>query len=63
VLGNGQVLDVLRDYRGGEGKVLRTAHKAACGTFGTTLGPGSDGYHENHLHFDTARYRSGTYCR
>ena len=63
VLGNGQVLDVLRDYRRGEGKLLRAAHKAACGPFGTTLGPGSDGYHENHLHFDTARYRSGAYCR
>jgi hypothetical protein len=63
VLANGQVLDVLRDYRRDAGKVLRVAHKAACGVFGTTLGPGSDGYHENHLHFDTARYRSGAYCR
>ena len=63
VLGNGQVIDVLRNYRGDAGKFLRVAHKAACGIFGTTLGPGSDGSHENHLHFDTARYRSGSYCR
>ena len=63
VLGNGQVIDVLRNYRGDAGKFLRVAHKAACGIFGTTLGPGSDGYHENHLHFDTAGYRSGPYCR
>ena len=63
VLGNGQVIDVLRNYRGDAGKFLRVAHKAACGIFGTTLGPGSDGYHENHLHFDTASYRSGPYCR
>ncbi len=63
VLGNGEVIDVLRNYRGTSGKFLRVAHKAACGIFGTTLGPGSDGYHENHLHFDTARYRSGSYCR
>ena len=63
VLGNGQVIDVLRNYRGTSGKFLRVAHKAACGIFGTTLGPGSDGYHENHLHFDTASYRSGPYCR
>jgi hypothetical protein len=63
VLGNGQVLDVLRDYRRDAGRVLRAAHKAACGPFGTTLGPGSDGYHENHLHFDTARHRGGPYCR
>ena len=63
VLGNGQVIDVLRNYRGEAGKFLRVAHKAACGIFGTTLGPGSDGYHENHLHFDTASYRGGPYCR
>jgi hypothetical protein len=63
VLGNGQVLDVLHDYRRDAGKMLRVAHKAACGIFGTTLGPGSDGYHENHLHFDTASYRGGAYCR
>lgn len=44
-------------------KDMRKAHKAACGIFGTTLGPGSDGYHEDHLHFDTADYRSGPYCR
>ncbi len=42
---------------------MRQVHKAACGIFGTTLGPGSDGYHENHMHFDVVRYRNGTYCR
>lgn len=42
---------------------MRKAHKAACGIFGTTLGPGSDGYHEDHLHFDTASDRSGPYCK
>ena len=59
VLDNGKTVSVL----GGYGKELRSAHKAACGTFGTTLGPGSDGFHEDHLHFDTASYRSGPYCR
>lgn len=49
--------------QGGFGKELRKAHKAACGIFGTTLGPGSDGFHEDHMHFDTADYRSGPYCR
>lgn len=62
-LRNGTVIDVLRDYRRDAGKPLRQAHKAACGIFGTTLGPGSDGYHENHLHFDVARHRGGPYCR
>jgi len=59
VLENGKTVSVL----GGFGKELRRAYKAACGTFGTTLGPGSDGYHEDHMHFDTASHRSGPYCR
>lgn len=50
---------VLNDYNA----QIRRAHKAACGIFGTTLGPGSDGFHENHLHFDTAHYNYGPYCR
>lgn len=44
-------------------KSMRKAQKSACGIFGTTLGPGSDGYHEDHLHFDTAKQRGGAYCR
>lgn len=59
VFADGKELTVLRNYN----KEMRRAHKAACGIFGTTLGPGSDGFHENHLHFDTASYRSGSYCR
>ena len=58
-LENGKTVSVL----GGFGKELRRAHKAACGTFGTTLGPGSDGFHEDHMHFDTASHRNGPYCR
>lgn len=42
---------------------MRKAHRAACGIFGTTLGPGSDGMHEDHLHFDVASHRNGAYCR
>ncbi len=59
VLDSGKVLTVAGNYN----KTMRKAHKGACGIFGTTLGPGSDGYHEDHLHFDTADYRSGPYCR
>lgn len=59
VFSDGELITVSDDY----GAKLRRAHKAACGIFGTTLGPGSDGYHEDHLHFDTASYRSGPYCR
>ena len=58
VLDNGKVHSVL----GGFNKTMRRAYKGACGIFGTTLGPGSDGYHEDHLHLDTAQ-RGSAYCR
>jgi hypothetical protein len=38
-------------------ELLRTA---ACGRFTTVLGPGSDGYHEEHVHVDLAE-RSGNF--
>ncbi|MBH1974671.1 MAG: extensin family protein [Rhodobacteraceae bacterium] len=59
VFSDGREWTVADDYN----KQIRKAQKAACGIFGTTLGPGSDGYHEDHLHFDTASYRNGAYCR
>lgn len=59
VMADGTTWTVLRNYNA----TIRKAHRAACGIFGTTLGPGSDGYHEDHLHFDIARYNSGSYCR
>jgi D-alanyl-D-alanine dipeptidase len=62
-LANGTEVTVLDDYKSSRGKAIRKAHKGACGIFGTTLGPGSDGYHENHLHLDTAKYRGGPYCK
>jgi hypothetical protein len=31
--------------------------KSACERFMTVLGPGSDGYHENHVHVDLAKRR------
>jgi hypothetical protein len=62
-LANGQTVTIKDDWRKSQGKPLKKAHKAACGTFGTTLGPGSDGFHEDHMHFDVARYRGGPYCK
>jgi len=46
-----------------EGKILRSIHGAACGPFGTVLGPKADRYHRDHFHLDTARYRNGSYCK
>jgi hypothetical protein len=59
ILEGGRVLTV----EGNWNSAMRSAYKAGCGIFGTTLGPGSDGYHEDHMHFDTASHRSGSYCR
>lgn len=39
-------------------KTLRTAlAKSVCARFATVLGPGSDGYHEDHVHLDLAERR------
>lgn len=63
-LANGREISVLDDWGGGrDGRILRRVHAAACGTFGTVLGPDSDRYHRDHFHFDVASYRSGAYCR
>lgn len=64
ILASGAEVTVAHDYRRGSySRPLKAVHKAACGPFGTTLGPGSDGMHEDHLHLDTARYNTGGYCR
>lgn len=61
-LADGRMLDVLRHWRHASyGPVLQQAHRAACGPFNTTLGPGSDGMHEDHFHYDLRR--GGRYCR
>jgi hypothetical protein len=57
-------MSVLTDWNSGaKGRALRQMHRAACGPFGTVLGPEADRFHRDHFHFDTARYRSGSYCR
>jgi len=33
--------------------------ESACGRFTTVLGPGSDGYHEEHIHLDLIERRNG----
>ncbi len=62
-LQNGGELSVLDDWRSGNSGIMRGLHEAACGTFGTVLGPNSDRFHQDHFHFDVASYRSGAYCR
>ncbi len=63
-LRNGASITVLKDWNSARyGSKLKRLHKSACGAFGTVLGPRSDVHHRDHFHFDTARYRSGAYCR
>jgi len=63
-LRNGKSLSVLTGWdQRVDGKLLRKLHSSACGPFGTVLGPESDRHHRDHFHFDTARYRAGSYCR
>ena len=40
-------------------EVREKVRASACARFMTVLGPGSDGYHENHIHLDLAERRSG----
>jgi hypothetical protein len=42
-----------------------TIRRSTCQRFSTVLGPGSDGYHENHVHVDLAERRRGygSMCR
>lgn len=61
---DGQTITVLGDWnKGARGRAMVAAYKGGCGIFGTTLGPGSDGYHEDHMHFDTPSDRRSAYCR
>ncbi|QUJ75550.1 extensin family protein [Sulfitobacter albidus] len=61
---DGSEITVLRGWNaGGSRKALRRMHRDACGPFGTVLGPNANRFHLDHFHFDTARYRSGSYCR
>lgn len=64
-LAGGEAVTVLDGWRSSAwGRALRGIHAAGCGPFTTTLGPGSDGYHEDHFHYDVERRRNGgAYCR
>jgi len=43
-----------------EPRALReTIRESACARFATVLGPGSDGYHEAHIHLDLAERHNG----
>lgn len=63
-LEDGTVVTVLNGWNDPEWReALRAVWRGACGPFGTVLGPNADAAHRDHFHFDTAAYRSGSYCR
>ncbi len=53
-LGDGKVLNVK-----GSNATLVALRAAACQSFTTVLGPGSNSAHEEHFHFDLARRKNG----
>jgi hypothetical protein len=66
VLASGRKVSVLDDWRGASDSrnFLRRVRSEACGPFKTVLGPGSDSHHDDHLHLDLQRHRSGgAYCK
>jgi hypothetical protein len=60
-LADGRRVTVKNGWRGlpEERGFLRDVHAAACEQFTTVLGPGSNIYHYDHLHFDLMRRASG----
>jgi hypothetical protein len=68
--GKGNALD-MRSFRLTDGKLIGLTdpevdkdfreglRKIMCARFTTVLGPGSDGYHENHVHVDRAERHGG----
>ena len=61
---NGESINLLQGWRHRTyGPMLKQMHRSACGPFGTVLGPNSNRFHQDHFHFDTARYRGGPYCK
>ena len=63
-LADGSEVSVLNGWNArSTSKAMRRMHKGACGPFGTVLGPNANRFHLDHFHFDTARCRSGRYCK
>ena len=62
-LADGTEISVLSGWNGTYATQLRQMWQAACGPFGTVLGPDGDRFHQDHFHFDTAVHGNGSFCR
>jgi len=63
LLADGRRVTVEEGWNGSDSAIrqfLRTIHEGGCRRFNIGLGPDSNRYHYNHLHFDMGR---GPYCR
>ncbi|SEG44851.1 extensin family protein [Bosea lathyri] len=54
----GQTVVVEKPDGPAQSNFLQAIRQSACGAFNTSLGPGSDSAHANHLHVDTQERRS-----
>jgi hypothetical protein len=64
-LASGKEVTVAADYYGSSQNrnFLSSVRSDACGPFHTVLGPGSDPYHNDHIHLDLQKERGGgPYC-
>lgn len=61
-LQDGRLITVARHWRdpGPAGRFIRDVASGACGVFSVVLGPGSDRFHQDHLHLDIGPDR---HCR
>jgi hypothetical protein len=61
-LANGDTVTIRDDWRnsGRKSDFLKAVHSDTCRLFQVVLGPGSDGYHEEHLHMDLGHWKA---CR
>jgi hypothetical protein len=62
-MADGRTISVALDWTGPDGPTLQIMHAAACGPFGTTLGPGSDGLYETRLHYGVTGNDAVASCR
>jgi hypothetical protein len=65
---NGRWIEVGGSHPEAEQAFLDAIRRDACGPFKTVLGPGSDGYHADHFHLDSAKRRAagpsrGLFCK
>jgi hypothetical protein len=59
ITASGKEITVKQDFhgKGADAAFLKDVHGVTCDVFQVVLGPGSDGYHEDHFHMDMGRWK------